>query len=283
MWTHKNDYSIIPIKEVVQLILGYNTINKLLKKQKLIERANQQNIRSASFDLTISKYILVFKTPKDTISLFDAEKISNMYDKINISQGYILKPKDTILVILDDEFNIPKNICGFIQGRTSLNRLGIMVFPQILQPGFKGKLNISITNCSNNEYLITPKIVIGQVIFQKLNKKLKNKYTYGYQKNISYQNTNGEQGSMIYTDYIGKVVRHYKGNYYYIEDICIHSETNEYMIIYKPLYETENRNIWARPAKMFFDKIDKNKSGNITKQSHRFEIMTDLNIDHIKK
>ena len=47
----------------------------------------------------------------------------------------------------------------------------------------------------------------------------------------SYQNTNGEEGSMIYNHFIGKVVRHFKGNYYYIENICMDSETKEYTVV----------------------------------------------------
>ena len=88
---------------------------------------------------------------------------------------------------------------------------------------------------------------------------------------------------MIYSDYIGKVVRHFKGNYYFIEDICMDSETKEYTIIYKNLYNREDSNIWARPAKMFFEEIDENRVDNITKQKHRFELVDDLTIDYTKE
>ena len=127
------------------------------------------------------------------------------------------------------------------------------------------------------------KIQIAQVIFEKLDKKVKEKHLYSNQTKASYQNKDGRQGSMIYSDYIGKVVRHFKGNYYYIEDICMDSETKEYTIIYKNLYDREDSNIWARPAKMFFEEIDVNRKDNITKQSHRFELVNDLSIDYTKQ
>ena len=34
---------------------------------------------------------------------------------------------------------------------------------------------------------------------------------------------------------IGKVYRHFKGNYYFVENIAFDSETKERMVIYKPL------------------------------------------------
>ena len=105
---------------------------------------------------------------------------------------------------------------------------------------------------------------------------------YNNEKNHSYQNSDGVQGSKVYTDYIGKVVRHFKGNYYFIENICMNSETKEYMVIYRTLYNHKDSNIWTRPAKMFFEDIDPNRNGNITKQTHRFEIVDDLTIDYTK-
>lgn len=35
---------------------------------------------------------------------------------------------------------------------------------------------------------------------------------------------------------IGRVYRHFKGNYYFVENIAYDSETMERMVVYKPLY-----------------------------------------------
>ena len=265
------------------MTLSYNTMKKLMKKNLLIVNANNQNIHSSSYDVTLDKYVLIFKKNKKPISLIDAQELDSMYEEINISEGYTLKPGETILVVLEDEFNMPCNVCGSIRGRTSFNRLGLTIPIQHLNPGFKGKLNLTITNNSTNAYILTPKIQIAQVVFEKLDKKLKKENAYSSQKKPSYQNKDGRQGSMVYNDYVGKVVRHFKGNYYYVEDICMDSETKEYTVIYRNLYNREDSNTWARPAKMFFEGIDPNRKDNITKQSHRFEIVNDLTIDYTKK
>ena len=36
---------------------------------------------------------------------------------------------------------------------------------------------------------------------------------------------------------IGKVYRHFKGNYYFVENVGLDSETQERVVIYKPLYK----------------------------------------------
>lgn len=81
---------------------------------------------------------------------------------------------------------------------------------------------------------------------------------------------------------IGKVYRHFKGNYYFIQNVAYDSETMERMVVYKPLYEREDgRMLWVRPEKMFFEKIPE-RLDNITGQKHRFELAQDLEKDYTK-
>lgn len=55
---------------------------------------------------------------------------------------------------------------------------------------------------------------------------------------------------------IGKVYRHFKGNYYFVENVAYHSETQERMVVYKPLYNREDsKTLWVRPEKMFLEEI----------------------------
>lgn len=42
---------------------------------------------------------------------------------------------------------------------------------------------------------------------------------------------------------IGRVYRHFKGNYYFVENIAYDSETKERMVVYKPLYQRDDRSL----------------------------------------
>ena len=80
---------------------------------------------------------------------------------------------------------------------------------------------------------------------------------------------------------IGKVYRHFKGNYYFVENRALDSESKEWLVIYKPLYDREDSKIWVRPEKMFLEEIP-DRPDNITGQKHRFEYCEDLNKNYLE-
>lgn len=265
------------------MILNGNYLKEMMISNNLVENANLDNIHSSSYDVTSEDYILRFKKNKKVISFMDVTDIVNMYEQIDIKDGYEFKSGDTIIVPIQDQFNMPNGVCAHLRGRTTFNRLGLFTTIQHINPGYKGKLNISITNHSPNTYLLMPHMQIAQVVFEKLNENVSNDLLYGEAKDKVYQNEDNVNTSHVYADFIGKVVRHFKGNYYYIENVCMDSETKDFVIVYRTLYDRKDSNMWIRPAKMFFEPIDPNREGNITGQTHRFEVVTDLNIDYTKK
>ena len=81
---------------------------------------------------------------------------------------------------------------------------------------------------------------------------------------------------------IGKIYRHFKGNYYFVEDVALDSETQERIVIYKALYKREDSQIWVRPESMFLETIPE-RPDNITGQKHRFEYCEELSKNYLQK
>ena len=48
--------------------------------------------------------------------------------------------------------------------------------------------------------------------------------------------------------------QHYKGNFYEVMGEVTHSETEEKLVLYKPLYGEIN--LWVRPLTMFIEEIE---------------------------
>ena len=48
--------------------------------------------------------------------------------------------------------------------------------------------------------------------------------------------------------------KHYKGSFYQVEGLATHSETEDKMVVYRPLYGEQA--LWVRPLEMFKETID---------------------------
>jgi hypothetical protein len=62
-----------------------------------------------------------------------------------------------------------------------------------------------------------------------------------------------EQGITLATQLKPGIYQHYKGNEYQVYEVATHSETEENLVIYRPLYGEGA--LWARPLAMWSEPV----------------------------
>lgn len=69
---------------------------------------------------------------------------------------------------------------------------------------------------------------------------------------------------------IGGIYRHFKGDYYLVEQLAKDCETAETVVIYRQLYDQGE--LWVRPLADFLKEVDHEKYPLVT-QKYRFELI----------
>ena len=68
---------------------------------------------------------------------------------------------------------------------------------------------------------------------------------------------------------INGVYKHFKGDYYLVQDVANDSEAKQPFVVYRRLYG--DGSLWIRPLEMFLSEVDHEKYPNV-KQKYRFEL-----------
>nr|WP_330423071.1 dCTP deaminase [Blautia obeum] len=154
----------------------------------LIEPFSEDALQSESYDLAIGTEIEVLKKDVRCLSLLEQESIDSMYEEIDLAvSGYIISPKEYILVSLKEKVSLPDNITAHIRPRTRFTRLGLIVSDQHCNSTYSGKLRIGIFNATDYPIKIFPGIRIAQMVFEELKSKPSEEKMYKNKKNAVYQ------------------------------------------------------------------------------------------------
>lgn len=92
-------------------------------------------------------------------------------ETINISEEpYTLKPNEFILGSTFESVNVPRDICGHVDGKSSIGRLGVFVHVSsgFIDSGFHGNITLEIFNCSNKSFELIQGMPICQLVFETL-------------------------------------------------------------------------------------------------------------------
>ncbi len=149
-----------------------------MKKGDLVikPRPTQSRVGGASVDLTLAKEIRVFNTLKCAFIDYrlvkqDPDYIPTITDEIRLGKDdpLILHPGKVIICSTVEWVEIPNDLCGELQGRSSLARIGILPHTAgKIDPGWKGRLTLEVANVSELPVALYPGVPICQILFHEL-------------------------------------------------------------------------------------------------------------------
>ncbi len=127
---------------------------------------------------------------------------SVMSDEIEIADGkaFFLHPGELALAVTLESVTLPSNIVGWLDGRSSLARLGLMVHVTAhrIDPGWSGNIVLEFFNSGKLPLALRPNMKIGALSFEVLSDHADR--PYNARKDAKYRNQDGAIASRISDD-----------------------------------------------------------------------------------
>jgi len=146
-------------------ILSDRTIRERLEEDLVIYPINDQDIQPCSVDLHLS------------------EILKNLYgSEYNLRKSYTgnykLMPGEFLLGSTIEHVEIPDDLVGIVEGKSSIGRLGVTahVTAGYIDAGFKGNITLEIANLSNKPFILEYNMSICQIVFQTLTTPVQRPY-----------------------------------------------------------------------------------------------------------
>ena len=194
---------ILTDKEIRKLCIDNKMKNN---SQPLLFPFMEDSLQSESYDLSVGTEIAVLKKEIRCLNLHNQEDIDNIYEELDLSvSGYILSPKEYILVSIKEKVNLPDNLTAHIRPRTRFTRLGLIVSDQHCNSTYSGKLRIGLFNATDYAIRIFPGIKIAQIVFEELKSKPSEEKLYKNKLNATYQDEDKLIGAKISDEFNEKV------------------------------------------------------------------------------
>lgn len=125
-----------------------------------------------------------------------------MSDKIEIAEGeaFFLHPGELALAVTYETVTLPADIVGWLDGRSSLARLGLMVHVTAhrIDPGWQGKIVLEFFNSGKLPLALRPHMTIGALNFERLSSAVAR--PYNQRENAKYKDQQEAVASRISQD-----------------------------------------------------------------------------------
>ena len=172
-------------------------------------RPPQSAISGVSVDIRLGNKFRVFiehtmpyidlSAAKDAVAA-SLDQVMSEEIFIEDDQAFFLHPGELALAVTYEDVTLPADIVGWLDGRSSLARLGLMVHVTAhrIDPGWSGKIVLEFYNSGKLPLALRPKMTIGALNFERLSAPAAR--PYNKRTNAKYKEQQGAVASRINQD-----------------------------------------------------------------------------------
>jgi dCTP deaminase len=160
------------------MILSDKMIRELISNGELcVDPIEDIQIQPASVDVRLGTSFSVIKSENSILRMDVPIEYHSM-----TTETFLLLPKQFVLATTIEYFRLPDNLTAFVEGRSSIGRLGLFIQNAgWVDPGFEGEITLELFNASDYAIELCTGRRIGQLVFAQMDSKSEKPYRGKYQ------------------------------------------------------------------------------------------------------
>ncbi|MDP3063331.1 MAG: dCTP deaminase [Chloroflexota bacterium] len=162
------------------MVLSDRTIREQLAAGRIVIRPLEPKcVQPASVDLRLDRKILVFRNSRRPY-IDVRQRMDDLTELVETSDDvpFILHPGEFVLASTLEHIEVPDDLVGRLEGKSSLGRIGLLIHSTAgyVDPGWKGHLTMELSNVARLPITLYYGMRIAQISFLRLTTPAENVY-----------------------------------------------------------------------------------------------------------
>jgi len=186
------------------VLLSDGDLRKELASGRLgVDPLDETMIQPSSIDVRLDRFFRVFNNTKYT-HIDPRQQQDDLTALVEAAddEPFVLHPGEFVLGSTFEAVELPDDLAGRLEGKSSLGRLGLLTHSTagFIDPGFQGHITLELSNVANLPITLWPGMKIGQLCLFRLTSAAENPYG-SKQAGSRYQGQRGPTPSRAYLNF----------------------------------------------------------------------------------
>ncbi len=166
------------------ILSDVDILNMMRNKRLVIRPFNDETVRENGIDCRITGEVARHVRTGKSFVLDPSKKehIAKAYRITVEDSGIVMRPHEQVLLSTHEYLEMPDDIAGFVELRSTWARHGLSMPPTIIDAGFKGTITLEVVNNAPYSILLRPMQRFAHIIFEKLDSRTGSGYSGFYFK-----------------------------------------------------------------------------------------------------
>jgi dCTP deaminase len=162
------------------VLLSDGDLRKELASGRLgLDPLDEGMIQPSSIDVRLDRFFRVFNNTRYT-HIDPRQQQDDLTTLVEAAddEPFVLHPGEFVLGSTFEAVELPDDLAGRLEGKSSLGRLGLLTHSTagFIDPGFQGHITLELSNVANLPITLWPGMKIGQLCLFRLTSAAENPY-----------------------------------------------------------------------------------------------------------